>query len=130
MNTTNVILIGLSFGVFDYIKNTGKVISENLSDFSALERFLVGSCNSGDLTENSTLVFDLQNKKDYEIKRFFTEIKPITTQLFQKNWNIFSKKIVFLLSDDSRINPTLNKLGINGFSKETDIQDYIAMRDL
>jgi hypothetical protein len=130
MNTTNVILIGLSFGVFDYIKNTGKIISENLSDFSALEKFLISSFASGELTENTTLVFDLQSKNDFAIKRFFTDIKPTVGNLFHNNWNKFSKKIVFLVSDDSKMNPTLNKLGINGFSREIDVQDYFLMLNI
>jgi hypothetical protein len=130
MNTTNIILVGFSLGLFDYIKNTGKIISEKISDPFSLENFLLGAFNSGELTENTTLVFDVHNQKDSEIQQFLEKIMPVANELFKNKWNIFSKKIVVLLSETSTLNPVLNSLGINGFSRKKDVQDYMLQQNL
>ncbi|MEI6426338.1 MAG: hypothetical protein WCO66_03225 [Candidatus Absconditabacteria bacterium] len=126
----NVILIGSCLGFLDYFKNTRTIVSQKLLDSFSLQNFLLGSLSSGVLTPNTTLVFDVHNQKDSEIKSFLENIIPIATDSFQNGWNAFSKRIVVLLPKTSQLNPVLNSFGINGFDRKIDVIDYFEMRDL
>lgn len=125
----NIILIGVSFPIFDCIK-TSKIVLENLYDFSSLKNTLLNLASLGEINEKTTLVFDFHSQNDFEIKRFFAEIKPTTTLLFKENWNRFSKSIVVLFPDQSKIDSLLIKIGISGFSKPNDVVDYLEMRNV
>jgi len=131
MNTTIFFIGGLStLGTF--LKPTQEMIFKSLfgCDVARLKDYLVNSFQTKLLNNKSTLVFDVSTKDDSEIMLFLENIIPTAKNLFQSSWNSFQKQIVILLPKESTLINILNNYGLTGYTKQSDIEDFLSIRDL
>lgn len=131
MNTTVFFIGGLST-LSTFLKPTQEIIFKSLfgCDVTRLKNYLVNSFQTKLLNDKSTLVFDVSSKNDSEIMIFLENIIPTAKNSFQSNWNSFQKQIVILLPKESKLTSILNTYGLTSYTKETDIEDFLSMRDL
>jgi hypothetical protein len=130
MNKKNVILLGFSEEFKNNLSLKEEPIMSSFETTGSLFESFLSFFRSGDLNTETTLVINSSLADEETIIDFLKMIIPVSKETFKENWNAFQKKIVVLLPQKSTLTQVFNRYGLTSYTKETDIEDFLSIRDV